>query len=915
MLLRCLAPALLLLLASVDAPRGGADAGACATGLAPVSSPALLPLKYCTANQYLGDEATRRRVTNISGCEQLCSTTAGCGAYTVGRNTPHDTSNTQSSKCFQAWTEPGHPGVVGGRAPSPPTPHPSTCGGCSPVAEDCSGGSLHTAKQSPPANDNSNKFGYNPVVRVMRAGLCPNCTVPIRGVCRPGGLGGDPSGQSAGPAFGLRMLRSSAAECCALCSATAGCYAWTWADYDYYQNPPQKLPGPQRMCYLKAGCGEPSVDPQHKDDQAVSGWVVQCVGAPAPHARPIKGYAGDVCTSPPPSGQGGAWCPKELQTSVTFPARECMPGFWSTGGGEPVQYKCVDRDKDRQGTSYDGQWQPADPQKPLVCFRCAGAPASNTQPCDGSSRSCTAKCLQGFDYANRGAQPYTCNPDSSAPGGGTWTPASESAKIVCVPIGCGNTLPVKHSEQTRCSGQPHVALADANGHVTPASTCNVTCDPGYKPKDPQRPGAQRTYTCMEEGDAIGHWQGGGEAYQCVSDCPVGHEVVHGAHPMSGTVNCTRCPEGHFANGAEPCKACSELYNNRVTSKDQGSCVQCDIGEGANELQSGCEQCPEGKKSSTKVGGCEECGVLGSSDDRSRCGSTPRIGAAAVVLALVLLVPLCVCCRKRQTPSSCSTACIAVNGVICAWIATVIALYLLSDATHLGISDVDGPADVACVVATYGSLLAIWLVVRNYQLSTVDKASRQRPIKLAEGKGHLGVVGVCQFLWGAYDLVVDIVLCVSLAICGRWALFMCAATSLVATSLLTAYLSHRTICVIRDTNEEARRWVSQHRPWITCVRLLSLSRLDSLAILRSKIFGRWISRMPMGCNAGSSSCAEDEDHRFFHFIRHAGASCVPLFLSLLGRSGCRPLGTATQSPRHGDPITAHATSFGQNGVVE
>eukprot|EP01047_Picozoa_sp_COSAG01_P100778 COSAG01_NODE_30589_length_611_cov_1.025292_2_plen_94_part_01 len=65
-----------------------------------------------------------------------------------------------------------------------------------------------------------------------------------------------------GPALGLHMLRGRPEECCALCSATPGCYAWSFVGVDFYAYQPGQhgghgsfpaTPAGQKMCYLKSG--------------------------------------------------------------------------------------------------------------------------------------------------------------------------------------------------------------------------------------------------------------------------------------------------------------------------------------------------------------------------------------------------------------------------------------------------------------------------------------------------------------------------------------------------------------------------------------------------------------------------------------------------------------------------------------
>eukprot|EP01047_Picozoa_sp_COSAG01_P029177 COSAG01_NODE_1992_length_8696_cov_4.370827_6_plen_748_part_00 len=494
----CLAAELLLLgavAAGVGAPRG-AEAGAaasCPSGSGPVDSPALLPQKWCSKHSdgfsNYGWVDTPDDDNALSSCEAACEHEPRCASFTVG--TP--------------CTKPG------GR---------SHAGGCWLKSGDCSN-DLHN-----PSDRDCDDYGANPVTRVIKSGICTDCAQQ-KGLCHNGALGGTPTDFKAAPALGLHMLRNTSEECCALCRATEGCYAWSFVGVDMYAplNPngtfPRTPPG-QKMCYLRSGCGEvKQYDQQYED--AVSGWSgVECNAPPVPNARVLRGHAGDACVSSVPGNIGDVlpslpgspragdpvWCPAKLTKPQVYEA-ECVPGFRRKGDLSTAQFRC----------SEGGKWKQANKDHPLVCsptYCNNRLPVENTQLCPGEqfhpdrenspASTCQANCSVGYKPEDPTAnRTYVC---TSSPGSfnSVWR-----GHFVCVPDcpkgmaklgGVGDCVKCGPGEYSDGGQRCTTCKTDAHLNLVPTadqSDCQF-CGPGHGPNK----GSSECVLCPEGKRSPGH---------------------------------------------------------------------------------------------------------------------------------------------------------------------------------------------------------------------------------------------------------------------------------------------------------------------------------------------------------------------------------------------------------------------------
>ena len=167
-------------------------------------------------------------------------------------------------------------------------------------------------------------------------------------------------------------------------------------------------------------------------------------------------------------------------------------------------------------------------------------------------------------------------------------------------------------------------------------------------------------------------------------------------------------------------------------------------------------------------------------------------------------------------------------------------------------------EVICIVQTVSAVAPVLFIIRRFKRSLQGLQQQNLP----KHKQALGLVGLCLFMWGIVDLALDIALCFTLLGCSQYVLLGCNATTLMTTTGMTWYLGYATLSAVvqNDTRDglPARAWLLENPIAGPLIVLASSSRINSMAILRLKLCGRAIIDFP-----------DSTDHRYFHFIRHAG----------------------------------------------
>ena len=99
-------------------------------------------------------------------------------------------------------------------------------------------------------------------------------------------------------------------------------------------------------------------------------------------------------------------------------------------------------------------------------------------------------------------------------------------------------------------------------------------------------------------------------------------------------------------------------------------------------------------------------------------------------------------------------------------------------------------------------------------------------------------------------------CLVLLVCLR--LFVCSLWTSLVTCGATLYLSNESLSAIADDNRLQNGWFMRkgRNTLAACVRIASLSRIESLAILRLRLCGKMRIEAPIS-------------HRHFHFLRYEG----------------------------------------------
>lgn len=154
--------------------------------------------------------------------------------------------------------------------------------------------------------------------------------------------------------------------------------------------------------------------------------------------------------------------------------------------------------------------------------------------------------------------------------------------------------------------------------------------------------------------------------------------------------------------------------------------------------------------------------------------------------------------------------------------------------------------------------------RNLRESASNVFQGLLPSPNRGGDAVVGWGGLFTFLRGIAELVSAIGLCTSLAACHKWRLFLSSLITLVVTVGLSIGLSFQTLDVVVKDSPTARIYHSKHGCLIKCIVIASCSQIESLAILRLRLWPskRMLIDMPM-------------HHAYHHFLRFCGANHILL----------------------------------------
>jgi hypothetical protein len=548
---------------------------------------------------------------------------------------------------------------------------------------------------------------------------------------------------------------------------------------------------------------------------------------------------------------------------------------------------------------------PADPTKPESRFRCTcgascswveepggascrdkpevtcpemapGALVQHASGCDElpADYTCTVYCDDG--YTRHGSNEYTCGADGQW-GGGALS-CTEPPPPPPAPAGhCDAVPPTEHARN--CTA----GVWQLGG---PNTRCPVVCLPGYVAAD-----GARTVTCGSEGQWVGN------AGTCRRTCwfpanSTGRDPGStGAGPLcanssDGTPHFLKCISDHRdhgnADGRCQCQYpwwgvnCEHNFSKPCECPDTATLVNrtCifelktgSYGEDPTEYKTACK------------------GGIVARSDQSPDGSTDLDDAVVVVMigAIVLLLALlalgCYRCGQRrsdggegeQDPHGSPGHCCSLGEV--AWVLLTVAAtcgVVVLLLRHPERTDSSQPAwDILCAAWATAACGAGWPIVRSGRAQLRGLRGSACPLTGAgfteqqrEALTHTGLAGLAMFGFGVVDLVQDGWLMAEvweLPTGAAGPLLYAVVSSTLATSAISLTLGFSLLTEIRGRSNAAEAWMLSHSQLASAVVFASISRIESISVLRLRPCGRDVSLLSLPM-----------EPKYFFFIQHLGA---------------------------------------------
>ena len=512
------------------------------------------------------------------------------------------------------------------------------------------------------------------------------------------------------------------------------------------------------------------------------------------------------------------------------------------------------------------------------CRTGANSTHTTSDGCTAAGKSCNASCPTG--YASSGDTTFTCVSNDPIFHKEEWS----SGQLVCTLNSCprATSPPLPGRARWARNGDPGSVYPLDRRFLPAGAVWNATCSPGFFAS---RGTGVRTCHSAGANGAMG-WSG--EPLVCTQDdfCPHSQLDTHSYWAdcdFRCDVKCHNlCEPGYQrANAHAPEYTCTcanisdDGHHNTWKGPASTPCLGCRNATSGIPLRCDCDYPPvEGARSCRGMAGepcidftCHDGYHAASSDaphdytctaNKTWSGGTqlcqrdvpavlPEGFWAYLVIAICGIVVVCVsmCAFRRSRP--------IMPDVLMA--ATAVAAFSLA-AIASGASSQSW--DLFCVAVTATSTVPVPFIIRRYERTLGQLSDPQLP----ERKTYLGPFGFLLFIYGLVDVVVDVMLCNSLLKCGLDMLFCCVVSTLVVTTLMTWYLGWSTLrhVVASDgrPGSPAKAWLSDNPILGPAIVLASSSRLNSMAILRLRMCGTMLIDFP-----------DSADHRFFHFLRHAG----------------------------------------------
>ncbi len=456
-------------------------------------------------------------------------------------------------------------------------------------------------------------------------------------------------------------------------------------------------------------------------------------------------------------------------------------------------------------------WCLADPSGPNVEIRDCARTEGNI---------CTATCKAGSDNVGVHTEAYRCGADR------LWSPSVRGHPLVC---------------ERKCTGEPsspYTQIDSSCGRVS-RQPCLAECVLPHKSA-----GGVAEYTCQD-----GNWTGG--HLECVLPCLPGQERTN---ETDDSLHCLDCDEGRFSSNGVECLACLDTqYSNKT------KCYKCPDGYGPNTASvqtlpnTVCEVCAEHQLRSVD-GVCKlHSSIPGVDQITDLWEHSNTLERAFEVASPMLLLVALLCLFGR----------VNARAMMRTYAADMLIVVASTAFLTFAITQSEAPYgwEILCAVVTASSVLPVPMIIRRYKHTLTELSDPRLP----PDKMHLGAFGLCLFIFGLVDLVIDGLFTYSLWLCNGHreitVLSLCATATMLCTTAMTWFLGWSTLkfVVASDGRPDspAKTWLSAN-PWSWLIVLCSSSRLNSMALLRLKLFNTMIIDFP-----------DSSDHRVFHFLRNAG----------------------------------------------
>eukprot|EP01045_Picozoa_sp_COSAG04_P017842 COSAG04_NODE_1609_length_6174_cov_10.786864_1_plen_680_part_00 len=405
---------------------------------------------------------------------------------------------------------------------------------------------------------------------------------------------------------------------------------------------------------------------------------------------------------------------------------------------------------------------------------------------------------------------------------GRWS----AGTLTCTLSECSaSTVPLpEHAEwgagtDPGCRGGP-------GGRFLPAGTvCNATCSEGYYRSDGV--GARTCRINGPNGDT--GWSG--DLLVCTRDGTCSSEPDSNSHWLRGSSKC----------GATRKASCNAGYQRGWDASGKPTVAQT--------LEYTCE-CPDGENPRWTLAHSAGAPCLGCTDDAGApvecaCDGPPTLNARD--------------CRGKAG-ASCAAECLAGFGQV-----GDISFYMCDNRTGVGSwvggnllrcervhpSRATSPWDIICMCTTVISALCIPAIIRRY-----NSRLEAHDVEVPEEESASGWPGMIMFVHGILDLCADSYLCLTLFTCDRGWLSLSAVATLLLSTATTLYLGFGALMAMERESPEARAWHIRNNRAVTFVLIVSCCRIESIAILRLRLFGRMVIDFPIA-------------PKHFHFLRYSG----------------------------------------------